>query len=48
MKKILIATLIYCSIATLTSAQEIGLSIGDKAPELAYSNPKGKKMKLSV
>ena len=47
MKKILIATLIYCSIATLTSAQEIGLNIGDKAPELAYSNPKGKKLKLS-
>ena len=47
MKKILLATLLYCSIATLSPAQEIGLNIGDKAPELAYKNPKGKKMKLS-
>ena len=27
--------------------QEIGLKIGDIAPELAYSNPKGKQLKLS-
>ena len=47
MKKILLATLLYCSIATLSPAQEIGLNIGDKAPELAYNNPKGEKMKLS-
>ena len=47
MKKILIATLIYCSIATLTTAQEIGLKIGDIAPELAYNNPTGNKLKLS-
>ena len=47
MKKILLATLLYCSIATLSPAQEIGLNIGEKAPELAYKNPKGKKMKLS-
>ena len=47
MKKILLAILLYCSIATLSTAQEIGLNIGDKAPELAYKNPKGKKMKLS-
>ena len=47
MKKILIATLIYCSIATLTTAQEIGLKIGDIAPELAYNNPTGKQLKLS-
>ena len=30
-----------------TSAQEIGLKIGDLAPELAYNNPKGKQLKLS-
>ena len=47
MKNILLATLLYCSIATLSPAQEIGLNIGDKAPELAYNNPKGEKMKLS-
>ena len=47
MKKILLATLLYCSIATLSPAQEIGLNIGDKAPELAYENPNGKKLKLS-
>jgi thiol-disulfide isomerase/thioredoxin len=27
--------------------QEIGLKIGDIAPELAYNNPKGKQLKLS-
>ena len=47
MKKILLSTLLYCSIATLSPAQEIGLNIGDKAPELAYENPNGKKLKLS-
>ena len=47
MKKLLIITLLFCSITTLTTAQEIGLNIGDKAPELAYENPNGKKLKLS-
>ena len=47
MKKLLIITVLFCSITTLTTAQEIGLNIGDKAPELAYENPNGKKLKLS-
>ena len=47
MKKLLIITLLFCSITTLTTAQEIGLNVGDKAPELAYENPNGKKLKLS-
>ena len=47
MKKLLIITLLFCSIITLTTAQEIGLNIRDKAPELAYENPNGKKLKLS-
>jgi len=47
MKKLLIITLLFCSITTLTTAQQIGLNIGDKAPELAYENPNGKKLKLS-
>jgi len=47
MKKILFATLIYCLIATLTAAQEIGLKIGDVAPELAYNNPTGNQLELS-
>jgi thiol-disulfide isomerase/thioredoxin len=47
MKKLLIVTLINCFIVTLSFGQEIGLNIGDKSPELAYSNPKGKTLKLS-
>ena len=47
MKKLLIITLLFCSVTTLTTAQEIGLNIGNKAPELAYENPNGKKLKLS-
>ena len=47
MKKLLIITVLFCSITTLTTAQEIGLNIGNKAPELAYENPNGKKLKLS-
>ncbi|MEE2700233.1 MAG: TlpA disulfide reductase family protein [Bacteroidota bacterium] len=48
MKKILITTLLYCVFATFSTGQEIGLNIGEKAPELAYNNPKGKVMKLSA
>ena len=47
MKKLFIITLLNCFIATSSFSQEIGLNIGDKAPELAYNNPKGGKMKLS-
>ena len=45
MRKILIVA--SCFLTTLSFSQEIGLKIGDIAPELAYSNPKGQKMKLS-
>jgi len=46
MNRILI---IAFSILTLVaSAQEIGLKIGNIAPELEYKNPKGNKMKLST
>ena len=45
MKKIIIIAL--CFLTTLSFSQEIGLKIGDIAPELAYNNPKGKEMKLS-
>ena len=46
MKKIFITTLLsYCVIFMF--GQEIGLKIGDIAPELAYENPKGKILKLS-
>jgi thiol-disulfide isomerase/thioredoxin len=47
MKKLITFTLINCLILTLSLGQEIGLKIGDIAPELAYNNPKGKEMKLS-
>jgi thiol-disulfide isomerase/thioredoxin len=47
MKKIITFILINCLIITTSLGQEIGLKIGDIAPELAYNNPKGKKMKLS-
>jgi thiol-disulfide isomerase/thioredoxin len=45
MKKII--TIALCFLTTLSFSQEIGLKIGDIAPELAYNNPKGKEMKLS-
>ena len=45
MKKII--TIAFCFLTTLSFSQEIGLKIGDIAPELAYNNPKGKEMKLS-
>ena len=46
MKKLLATLLLSCFII-FTYAQEIGLKIGDIAPELAYENPKGKELKLS-
>jgi thiol-disulfide isomerase/thioredoxin len=46
MKKLLATLLLSCFII-FTYAQEIGLKIGDIAPELAYNNPKGKELKLS-
>jgi len=45
MRKILIIAL--CFFTTLSFSQEVGLKIGDIAPELAYNNPKGKELKLS-
>ena len=45
MRKTLIIAL--CFLTTLSFAQEVGLKIGDIAPELAYNNPKGKELKLS-
>ena len=46
MKKLL--TIIFLSLTiNFASAQEIGLKIGDIAPELAYNNPKGEQLKLS-
>ena len=45
MKKLLIIALSL--ITTTLFSQEIGLKIGDIAPELSYNNPKGNKMKLS-
>ncbi len=47
MKKTIAFTLINCLFISLLHSQEIGLKKGDVAPELEYSNPKGKKMKLS-
>ena len=47
MKKIITLIAINCLIIQLSFGQVIGLKIGDIAPELAYNNPKGEKMKLS-
>ena len=47
MKKIITLIAINCLIIQLSFGQGIGLKIGDIAPELAYNNPKGEKMKLS-
>ena len=43
--KILI--LIFLIFSIHTTGQNIGLKIGDLAPELAYNNPNGEKLKLS-
>ena len=47
MKKIAAFIITNCLMVTLIFGQEIGLKIGDIAPELGYNNPKGEKMKLS-
>ena len=46
-KKIILTSLVAIFISSTGSAQEIGLNIGDKAPELSYENPKGEVLKLS-
>ena len=46
MKNILSILLVALTI-NFATAQEIGLKIGDIAPELAYNNPTGNKLKLS-
>ena len=46
MKKILFFSLLAISI-NFTTAQNTGLNIGEKAPELAYKNLKGEVLKLS-
>ena len=46
MRKII--TIAFCFLTTLSFSQEIGLKIGDIAPELAYNNPNGEKLKLSA
>ena len=46
MKKIL-SILLLAFLINFASAKEIGLKIGDIAPELTYNNPKGEKMSLS-
>ena len=46
MKKII--TIAFCFLTTLSFSQEIGLKIGDIAPELAYNNPNGEELKLSA
>ena len=43
--KILILIFLIFSIST--TGQNIGLKIGDLAPELEYNNPNGEKLKLS-
>lgn len=45
MNKILI--IVFSILTSVASAQEIGLKIGDIAPELEYNNPTENKMKLS-
>ena len=47
MKKIIALILLNYLIGTASFSQDIGLKIGDMAPELSYNNPKGKEMKLS-
>tara|TARA_B100001758_G_scaffold247507_1_gene265610 strand:+ start:9102 stop:9605 length:504 start_codon:yes stop_codon:yes gene_type:complete len=42
-----ILIIIFCFLTTLSFSQEVGLKIGDIAPNLAYDNPNGKKLSLS-
>ena len=42
-----ILIIIFCFLTTLSFSQEIGLKIGDIAPDLAYDNPNGNQLKLS-
>ena len=46
-KKIILASFVTIFISFTGTAQEIGLNIGDKSPELSYENPKGEVLKLS-
>ena len=46
MKKILY-TLLFSCMTIFMHGQEVGLKIGDIAPELAYENPKGTVLALS-
>ena len=42
-----ILIIIFCFLSTLSFSQEIGLKIGDIAPDLEYDNPNGNQLKLS-
>ena len=42
-----ILIIIFCFLTNLSFSQEVGLKIGDIAPNLAYDNPNGKKLSLS-
>ena len=42
-----LSILLFALTINFATAQEIGLKIGDIAPELAYNNPKGNQLKLS-
>ena len=46
LRKIILLAL-NCLFVSFSYSQEIGLNIGDKAPDLSYKNPKGKNMSLS-
>jgi peroxiredoxin len=47
MKKSILFVLFILAAATISQAQQIGLNIGDKAPELIGKSPDGKEIKLS-
>jgi thiol-disulfide isomerase/thioredoxin len=47
MKKFILLSLSVLFISSISLAQEVGLNIGDKAPELAFTSPDGKVLKLS-
>ena len=47
MNKFLIFFLLNLALVNSSSAQKIGLQVGDIAPELAFNNPYGVEMKLS-
>ena len=47
MKKIIFALAVLVSTSTVSYSQTVGTGVGNKAPELNFESPEGKKIALS-